>query len=277
MRSGIQTAWQDCAVSQHLLMRSYQEFVTCCCEPATARHRTPAEESVHAAGTAYWQLREGGALPLAEYINNEDGVRDILKAVQSEYCSQLDAEKALADALEAEESGEVSRKVQHMLWATFTWRSSKRLGVCMRMVQCTRLSEQQPATNHVWLWLLGQGPALYGSQLRRIPRHAHAGMWCDRRNCAMQEGIVKPVLKPSAWRVRGLMLLEKAADAEAYAEEAKRAAAYEGTYNGMGRRECALAKVVYENQDLYVGSYEDDLRSGKGMYVFANKGAYAGE
>lgn len=88
---------------------------------------------------------------------------------------------------------------------------------------------------------------------------------------------MKPVLKPSAWRVRGLMLLEKAADAETYAEEAKRAAAYEGTYNGMGRRECALAKVVYENQDLYVGSYEDDLRSGKGMYVFANKGAYAGE
>ena len=63
---------------------------------------------------------------------------------------------------------------------------------------------------------------------------------------------------------------------ESYAEEAKRTAGYEGSYNELGRRECETAKVIYENNDMFIGQYVDDRRHGKGMYIFANKGAYAG-
>ena len=80
----------------------------------------------------------------------------------------------------------------------------------------------------------------------------------------------------SEWRICGLGLLDRAEDLETYADEAKRAACYEGSYNAAGRRECNAARVVYANSDMYMGQYADDCRNGQGIYVFANKGAYAG-
>jgi hypothetical protein len=93
----------------------------------------------------------------------------------------------------------------------------------------------------------------------------------------MQEGVVKPTLKPSGWRVRAVKVLDVAEDAAAYGEaEAKRTATFEGDYNSLGQREGALVRAVYENSDCYVGHYTGDQRSGKGMYIHANKGAFAG-
>jgi MORN repeat len=92
-----------------------------------------------------------------------------------------------------------------------------------------------------------------------------------------QEGVKKPELPPFAWRVAALGLLDKADDEDSYGEsEAKRAAAYEGPFNIKGRREGSCTRAVYANNDCYIGEYADDMRHGVGMYIFANKGAYAG-
>jgi hypothetical protein len=94
---------------------------------------------------------------------------------------------------------------------------------------------------------------------------------------AQQEDVVKPSLKQYSWRVTAVKVLDVAEDAAAYCEaEAKRTAAFEGSYNSMGRREGPLVRAVYENGDCYIGQYVDDQRSGKGMYVHANKAAFAG-
>lgn len=90
--------------------------------------------------------------------------------------------------------------------------------------------------------------------------------------------MVKPTLKPYGWRVSAVKVLDVAEDAATFAEaEAKRTAAFEGQYNALGQREGTLVRAVYENRDCYMGQYTDDQRSGKGMYIHANKGAFAGE
>ena len=88
---------------------------------------------------------------------------------------------------------------------------------------------------------------------------------------------MKPALKVYDWRVSTVKVLDVAEDAAAYAEaEAKRTAAFEGQYNALGQREGPLVRAVYENGDCYMGQYTDDQRSGKGMYIHANKAAFAG-
>lgn len=88
---------------------------------------------------------------------------------------------------------------------------------------------------------------------------------------------MKPAVKAFGWRVSAVKVLDVAEDAAGYAEaEAKRTAAFEGQYNALGQREGPLVRAVYENGDCYVGQYTEDQRSGKGMYIHANKGAFAG-
>jgi hypothetical protein len=94
----------------------------------------------------------------------------------------------------------------------------------------------------------------------------------------VQEDVTRPALPLSEWRVAALGLWDAAADADAHAAvDGRRAAAYDGTYHGVtGRRDGGLARVVYESLDLYYGPYRDDRRAGKGIYLFANGGAYSG-
>jgi hypothetical protein len=88
---------------------------------------------------------------------------------------------------------------------------------------------------------------------------------------------VKPTLPLRCWRVAALGLLDKADDAESYIQtEIKRAALFEGPFNSAGRREGTTVRAVYGNLDCFMGAYVDDERHGKGIYVFANRGAFAG-
>lgn len=94
----------------------------------------------------------------------------------------------------------------------------------------------------------------------------------------MQEDVAKPTLKSFDWRVSAVKVLDVAEDAATYAEvECKRSAAFEGQYNALGQRHGDLVRAVYENNDCYLGTYADDLRAGKGMYIHANKAAFAGK
>lgn len=99
----------------------------------------------------------------------------------------------------------------------------------------------------------------------------------NSQGVSVQENVVKPQLKPYVWRAAEVHVLDKAEDAATYAEgDYRRTAAFEGAYNALGRREAPLARAVYENGDCYVGPYVDDARHGKGVYLHANKGAFAG-
>lgn len=59
------------------------------------------------ADSPFAMLREGAAKPLAEYIDDEEKVRETLTAVRDGYCAELETENQLNAALEAEENGEV--------------------------------------------------------------------------------------------------------------------------------------------------------------------------
>lgn len=101
---------------------------------------------------------------------------------------------------------------------------------------------------------------------------------CMHNDPFLQDDVLKPTLKAFGWRVSAVKVFDVAEDAATYAEaEARRTAAFEGQYNALGRREGTLVRAVYENGDCYMGQYADDQRSGKGMYIHANKGAFAGE
>lgn len=96
-------------------------------------------------------------------------------------------------------------------------------------------------------------------------------------NMVLQEDVPKPKLKPYVWRAAEVHVLDKAEDAATYAEaDYRRTAAFQGAYNSLGRRDAPLARAVYENSDCYIGPYSEDARHGKGVYLHANKGAFAG-
>ena len=73
------------------------------------------------------------------------------------------------------------------------------------------------------------------------------------------------------------MVLDRAEDYETWLEgDGRRAATFEGAFCARGRRHAPLARCVYANGDAYIGPYEQDARTGAGIYIHANGGVYAG-